>query len=430
MGDKGKDTLVEWVKMRNNGKNEGLAVIQIIPRNIHFPPSGGDAVRVHSQSRAVAKNGCRVNIICFAARSDEQRVDLPNVLLYPIAGEVTVISSQQRFRRDFSILRILRDFSLFFVQAFLFVRREGRDPCVMHAHTPEGGMIALGLKFLTGKPFIYDPHDWHFEKWILVYVDVSLFSRKILSFAYRILASVVPRVADVTIAVSESMSRCIPHARLRQIVPNAIDPNHIQTLRRTMPKQAPGSMKRIVFAGSIAKHQGLKLLLDAFSNVCSHRSDVELWIIGSGEYLSSCKLLARKLRISNKIRFLGRHPQNDTLKMVAQADVCVAPFLPESFCMTSCPIKILEYAALGKKIVTTNLPFIRDLLGDYQVAFLSQPNQVELTQKLLQALEFEPPDSARNEKGDLSFSIDRFTDNFVATTLMKLYRAVLAQAVQ
>lgn len=84
-------------------------------------------------------------------------------------------------------------------------------------------------------------------------------------------------------------------------------------------------------------------------------------IIGNGPALSTLKQLASDLNVSDHVLFLGF--RKDGYRFIPYLDV---------FCMPShsegCPVAMLEAAAMGKAIVTTDIPIFKELLEKEECA--------------------------------------------------------------
>ncbi len=65
------------------------------------------------------------------------------------------------------------------------------------------------------------------------------------------------------------------------------------------------------------------------------------------------------LRKLPNVYLLGERPHHDLVTYIRRFDVCVIPYRLTSFTETVDPTKLNEYLAVGKPVVSTNLPFVR-----------------------------------------------------------------------
>jgi teichuronic acid biosynthesis glycosyltransferase TuaC len=85
---------------------------------------------------------------------------------------------------------------------------------------------------------------------------------------------------------------------------------------------------------------------------------VDLAIVGDGPERPLIEALARKLRVSDRIRFLGRKPQESLSRIYSAADLLVHPSLREGW-----PNVLLESMACGTAVVVANFDGIGDIVA-------------------------------------------------------------------
>lgn len=111
----------------------------------------------------------------------------------------------------------------------------------------------------------------------------------------------------------------------------------------------------------------IKTLDNLPANVC-------LVIVGgSKEDIEYYRNFSQKRNLEDRVLFIGKVPHKLIPKYLKAFDVLIAPF-PENehykFYMS--PLKIFEYMASGRPIVTTDLPSLREILSE-ENAFLARP---------------------------------------------------------
>lgn len=89
--------------------------------------------------------------------------------------------------------------------------------------------------------------------------------------------------------------------------------------------------------------------------------DIRLLIIGTGPYEKELKKLVQKLKISDKILFLGRKPHDEVLKILPQSAVGLALYTKEQpWTEFGDSMKIREYLACGLPVITTSVTSTAD----------------------------------------------------------------------
>ena len=108
----------------------------------------------------------------------------------------------------------------------------------------------------------------------------------------------------------------------------------------------------IGFSGVFMKYHAIDVLIQSFSIVAQHRSDVHLLLIGDGDIKEELINLVKKLDISNKTIFTGFIPFADMPNYLSICDILVLPLPTRSH---SSPIKLYEYMAMGKCVVVSDV---------------------------------------------------------------------------
>lgn len=93
----------------------------------------------------------------------------------------------------------------------------------------------------------------------------------------------------------------------------------IQELKRKIGLQQDDFA--ILFVGRMGKEKSVDVLLDAFKDISKKHSHAKMILIGDGPYLSEFKLQARKLKIDDKVFFLGKVPWDEIPMYYLTADV-------------------------------------------------------------------------------------------------------------
>lgn len=145
-----------------------------------------------------------------------------------------------------------------------------------------------------------------------------------------------------------------------------MNPNNVIVLRsgpklermRIMPPVE--SIKRgykymVGYLGVIGQQEGIEYLLDAAKYIKEHDNNVFWGIVGGGPHLKALKKQAHDMGLDDCVEFTGRASDQQMLKYLNTADVCVNSDKYNSMNDKSTMNKILEYMALAKPIVQFDL---------------------------------------------------------------------------
>jgi glycosyltransferase involved in cell wall biosynthesis len=138
-------------------------------------------------------------------------------------------------------------------------------------------------------------------------------------------------------------------------------------------KKSLGLEKKTVigFVGWFRKWHGLEMLVDAFHNAGLVERDAALLLIGDGPAMEDLRSAVERYGLKNVVVFSGPLPHDKVPGYLDLVDIAVQPAANE-YC---CPMKILEYMALGKAIVAPRQDNILDVLKSDEAVFF-EPNQV------------------------------------------------------
>lgn len=76
------------------------------------------------------------------------------------------------------------------------------------------------------------------------------------------------------------------------------------------------------------------------------------------------------------VHLLGQQPHSDLAKYIRSFDVCIVPYINSPETATVVPVKINEYLAIGKPVVSTELPTVCDFNERHRI-LITTPGQAE-----------------------------------------------------
>jgi glycosyltransferase involved in cell wall biosynthesis len=160
--------------------------------------------------------------------------------------------------------------------------------------------------------------------------------------------------ADKIICLSDSMVDDmiqhfgLPREKLVRIY-NPVDIERVQELAKIGNTPFSGPGPHLVAAGRLARQKGFDVLLDAMPAVLEHFPSARLTILGEGPLRFSLADQARRLNLTDAVRFPGF--QQDPWRYLKHADLFVLSSRYEGL-----PNIMLEAMALGTPVVATDCP--------------------------------------------------------------------------
>jgi glycosyltransferase involved in cell wall biosynthesis len=132
----------------------------------------------------------------------------------------------------------------------------------------------------------------------------------------------------------------------------------------------------LFFMGFLYHFAGLKEL--ALELAKNKYENLKLLIVGDGDAYSDIQKIVENHDLNDKVLLVGKKPYNEIPKYLAASDVCVLPAYPDEEIMQDIvPIKIYEYMAMGKPVITTMLPGIMKEFGEENgISYVNNPADV------------------------------------------------------
>ncbi len=205
-------------------------------------------------------------------------------------------------------------------------------------------------------------------------------------------------VTSVTPAFFSDLKSFGVTAEKMRLVPNGSHPHLFPTppLSRLLALQKHLLIVEddmIVFAlGRIVLKKGFDILIQALSLVQEKVQNVTLIIGGDGTDLGRLKILAKKLGVSENIRFPGTISRTDISTYFHLCDIFTLPavFDPKGN-VDGCPNVILEAMACGKPVVASNISGIPVVVKDGETGVLVEEKNIEMLAAALVALLTDKP---------------------------------------
>ena len=124
------------------------------------------------------------------------------------------------------------------------------------------------------------------------------------------------------------------------------------------------SKKLILFYhGSILKSRGIVESVEAVTILKKKYPDVVLFILGGGVDVSFLKNAIRELGAQDAVVMHGTVDYEDVPKYIAMSDVGLVPLPDIPDWRNQCPLKLLEYLAMKRTVILTDIPANRNIVG-------------------------------------------------------------------
>ncbi|HZR05349.1 MAG TPA: glycosyltransferase family 4 protein [Candidatus Udaeobacter sp.] len=361
----------------------------------HFPQD----TRVANEARLLADAGYKVAVIALRREGQAAHDTWNGIEVYRVPRlelfKKTLTTNSSRtnlmFVRLKSFLGYVVEYvyftsACFFVSTYIFLTR-GFD--VMHAHNPPDTLFLVAVPFkLLGKKFIFDQHDLCPELYRSRYrAAEGIYTRFLKMFEWCSL-----KLANVTIATNESykqiqIERANKNPASVFIVRNG--PNQMRMTTAAPSARLKGMNKSILcYVGSLNPQDGVDYLLRSLRHLLHglRRSDFHCVIMGTGDSLQDLRELAGNLQLNGCVELTGFVSDEDLQANLAAADICVDPDPSSPLNDVSTWIKVMEYMASAKPIVTFDLKETRFSAREAAV-YVKPNNEAEFAETIAQLMD-------------------------------------------
>jgi glycosyltransferase involved in cell wall biosynthesis len=310
-------------------------------RDIKNPEAGGAEVHLHEISKRIAAKGHSVTQLTsgFGGSLDEEEID-----------GVHIVRRGGKFTFNFCVPGAVR----------ALLKHVGFDIVV-----DDINKIPFYTPWYVRKPVLALAHHLFAQ---------TIFLETILPLALYVYLSeaLIPAVYRRTrfVVVSEStkedfVRRGIPERNI-DVVYNAVDHD-----RYTPRLEAKASAPLIGYVGRIKRYKRIDHLLHALKIVSGDIPDVRLKIAGTGDHLPSLIALAKRLKIADRIDFMGFVSEDQKIGMLREVHVVANPSSKEGWGVT-----VIESNACGTPVVASDVPGLRDAVVDGKTGFLVEYGDV------------------------------------------------------
>lgn len=246
--------------------------------------------------------------------------------------------------------------------------------------------------------------SWRFRVPIVLEVNLPLYYelsrfgklsfKKFARFSERWISS----HSTWTIVVSAEMKRYliregVPAEKLI-VMTNGIDPKSFHpAISGTVVRERFNVTENTIvvgFVGWFREWHGLEALLKLMHEAELAKRGVRLLLVGNGPAYDKLRRFAEEHDLLSAVIFAGAVARSEVPSFIAAMDIAVLPKTNDY----GCPMKVIEYMAMGKCIVAPDQPVIRELLEDKVSAYLFTPDDSEALKRVLLEAIYDPSSRA------------------------------------
>jgi len=249
----------------------------------------------------------------------------------------------------FAILRLIRE----------------ENPDIIHAHTSKAGLLGRLAASLTGTPTVFTVHTWSFSP------TSSTARKRLFILAERLAATVSGQIIAVSQANADLAVRWkIAHPRNLIRIWNGVPDTPFRA------NVGDREVRTLIMTARFVPQKAHLLLLQALAEV---KGRWQLLLVGEGPMRPRVEETARRLNLSDRVKFLG--DRDDIPNLLATADVFVLASEWEGF-----PLSILEAFRAGLPVIATDVGGVAEAVTDGVTGYLIRRNNIAELRDRLQCL--------------------------------------------
>ena len=233
--------------------------------------------------------------------------------------------------------------------------------------------LAMRLSKKNNIPFIFS----------LIDVEHRLVPFKLLQPIAKIIESKILKNADRVITINEKLGdyaiKMGANPDETYVVTAGID------LERYDPNIDGSEIRReygikqddsvLFFMGTLFNFSGLKEVALELAKIKDEKPNIKLLFVGKGDAFDDLQKIKEEHDLNSQMILTGRQPYERIPEFLAAAGICLLPaYLNETLMQHNVPIKMYEYMAMGKPVITTKLPGVMKEFGEgHGVIYVDKP---------------------------------------------------------
>jgi len=216
-------------------------------------------------------------------------------------------------------------------------------------------------------------------------IDYRLIPQKFLQPLGKWIESSNIRHADLVLSINEGLReytiRMGAQREKTEVIRAGIDLERYDPLKvsREAIRRQYGIAKDdtvLFFMGWLYHFSGLKEVAIELAKVKDQWPKIKLFVVGDGDAFEDLKKIREDYHLEQQMILAGKQPYDLIPELIAAADICLLPAYDNEIMHDIVPIKMYEYMAMGKPIVTTKLFGVMTEFGEGNgVSYADTPYQ-------------------------------------------------------
>lgn len=302
------------------------------------------------------------------------------------------------------------------LEVFKQAKRVNAD--IYHFHDPE--LMAVGtLLRMSGKRVIYDAHE-HVAKQILTKNWVPKLVRRPLSTAYRAFEKLCAYfILDAVVVADPSQTPLYPRQKVVVVENFPIISEYATKNEIPYAQRCP----IVSYVGGLSNHRGVKEMVAAVELI---NQDRPCRLALAGKFMP--KELSLELTQQSGWQFVdykGFLKRPDVYQLLSESKIGIVVLHPIPNYVTSQPVKLLEYMAVGLPVIVSDFPYYRQYVENNNCGIMVNPLRPQELADAIQWLLDHPENAEIMGKRGRNAVHEKYNWHGEAQKLIDLYRTLL-----
>ena len=135
----------------------------------------------------------------------------------------------------------------------------------------------------------------------------------------------------------------------------------------------------VFYHGDLSLPRGIIQSVASITKLKTKNNDIILFLLGSGPALLTIKDIIQKNNLQKQVILHDAVDYLEVPKYIAMCDIGIVPLPDIPDWRNQCPLKLLEYLAMKKVVIATDIPANREILGNSKCGiYISSTNPKEI----------------------------------------------------
>lgn len=139
----------------------------------------------------------------------------------------------------------------------------------------------------------------------------------------------------------------------------------------------------VFYHGIFTATRGLTETIEAIKILRHKYPSIVFFLLGTGPMVSMLRALIRKMNLQENVIIHNPVDQSEIPKFIGISDICIVPLPDHPYWRFQSPLKLLEYLAMEKVVILTDIPAHRAVVGEAKCGlYISSAKPMEIAKAI------------------------------------------------